>query len=97
MNIEKWIERFENFCKFYNLSRTKQAESIQFYLTNHAHIFYQSLDQGTTINYNAVKRALINRFKEDSTVLDLSILQIKQSESVSDYLGRVFKTAANKK
>jgi len=59
---------------------------------------YDTVPQSDKIDLDKIVKAFQNRFKDKQHLLDLTILQTHQgrSESVLDYLSRLFKLATNR-
>ncbi|KAK3592861.1 hypothetical protein CHS0354_028944 [Potamilus streckersoni] len=64
----------------------------------HAKVWYDTLPENVTSSWHFLVTAFKSRFHNDDVILDLSILQTQQgsSESVMDYLSRLFQIATNK-
>ena len=82
----------------YDLPDHKVIDVFPFHLEENAKIWYDALPFEDKHNANTIKHLFLQRFKEPDNFLDLSILQMKQNitESISDYLSRIIKTASIK-
>ena len=98
VNPSNWWSEFENWVKFHDLSIDKQLHAFPFQLESHAKIWFETLSSEVKSNISTFKENFLKRFKGDDIVLDLSILQIHQgsTESVLEYLSRLFKLASVK-
>ncbi|KAK3611282.1 hypothetical protein CHS0354_004931 [Potamilus streckersoni] len=91
-------EHFTQWAKFYDLSDEKALNAFPFQLKRHANVWYDTLPENVTHDWHLLVNDFKSRFHHDDVILDLPILQTHQgsSESVMDYLGRLFQTATNK-
>ncbi|KAK3603684.1 hypothetical protein CHS0354_023281 [Potamilus streckersoni] len=97
-NPTKWLDHFVQWAKFYDLSVEKVLNAFPFHLQGHAKVWYDTLPETVTSSWHFLVTAFKSRFHNDDVILDLSILQTQQgsSESVMDYLSRLFQIATNK-
>ncbi|KAK3610221.1 hypothetical protein CHS0354_038862 [Potamilus streckersoni] len=97
--IESQTRTFTNSSQPEHSSGTASVfGNKRFIHTGHAKVWYDTLPENVTHNWHLLVNAFKSRFHHDDVILDLSILQTHQgsSESVMDYLGRLFQTATNK-
>jgi hypothetical protein len=89
---------FFQWTNLYDLPDHKVIDVFPFHLEENAKIWYDALPYEDKTNSNTIKILFQERFREPDNSLDLSVLQMKQNitESVSDYLSRIIKTASIK-
>jgi hypothetical protein len=97
-DVNAWLVNFFQWTNLYDLPDHKVIDVFPFHLEENAKIWYDALPYEDKTNSNTIKILFQERFKEPDNFLDLSVLQMKQNitESVSDYLSRIIKTASIK-
>ena len=91
---KSWLEWFERYCTFHKQDEGQQLLTMPFYLTSHARIWYDALDDKIKTSLKDLKEAFKLRFKTHD-ILDTELLEIVQrpEETSNDYFSRVLKKA----
>ena len=58
VNGNSWLELFERYCTFHKQDEGQQLLTMPFYMTSHARIWYDALDDQTKTDLKKLKDAL---------------------------------------
>ena len=94
LDAKSWLQWFERYCTVHKQDEGQQLLTLPFYLTSHARIWYDSLEDATKTDLKQLKDALGARFTKQD-ILDTELLDITQrpEENCNDYFTRVLKKA----
>ncbi|XP_060560070.1 uncharacterized protein LOC132720099 [Ruditapes philippinarum] len=84
-----WFTQYNRYCDLLNLDEERKAKMIQFFLSDHALAFYNSLDEETKDDYPTLCDGLISRFDGSDGTVELLDLQQKHGEPSSSFFTRV--------
>ena len=91
---KSWLEWFERYCTFHKQDEGQQLLTMPFYMTSHARIWHDALDNTTKTDLKTLKETFQAIFKAQD-ILDTELLEIAQrpDETSNDYFSRVLKKA----